>query len=94
MRQTQASRRIAELREQLARHDYAYYVLAAPVISDRDYDRLFEELKAIEAEFPDLVTPDSPTQRVGGQPLEGFSQVAHAVPMLSIDNTYNEGELR
>jgi len=68
--------------------------LAAPVISDRDYDRLFEELKAIEAEFPDLVTPDSPTQRVGGQPLEGFSQVAHAVPMLSIDNTYNEGELR
>lgn len=94
MRQTQASRRIAELREQLAKHDYAYYVLAAPVISDRDYDRLFEELKAIEAEFPDLVTPDSPTQRVGGQPLEGFSQVAHTVPMLSIDNTYNEGELR
>ncbi len=94
MTRTQAGRRVSELREEIARHDYAYYVLAEPHISDREYDRLFAELKVLEAEFPDLVTPDSPTQRVGEQPLGRFTQVAHAVPMLSIDNTYNEGELR
>ncbi|HOA73268.1 MAG TPA: NAD-dependent DNA ligase LigA [Phycisphaerae bacterium] len=87
-------KRAAELREEIRRHDYAYYVLAEPVISDREYDRLFAELKQLEAEHPELVTPDSPTQRVGGQPLSGFRQVRHAVPMLSIDNTYNESELR
>jgi len=87
-------KRAAELREEIRRHDYAYYVLAEPVISDREYDRLFAELKQLEAEHPELVTPDSPTQRVGGQPLSEFRQVRHAVPMLSIDNTYNESELR
>ncbi len=94
MTHREAERRVGQLREEIRRHDYAYYVLAQPVISDREYDRLFEELKRIEADHPDLVTPDSPSQRVGGQPLKGFRQVAHAVPMLSIDNTYNEADLR
>lgn len=94
MKKKSPDKRIAELREEIRRHDYAYYVLAEPVISDREYDALFAELKRLEAEHPDLVTPDSPTQRVGGQPLEGFKQVRHSVPMLSIDNTYNEAELR
>ncbi|GMV95876.1 MAG: DNA ligase [Phycisphaerae bacterium] len=94
MTKSAAATRIAELREQIARHDYAYYVEAAPLISDREYDRLFEELVRLEAEHPELVTPDSPTQRVAGAPLEGFRPVRHAVPMLSIDNTYNEAELR
>ena len=87
-------REIAELREQIRRHDYLYYVEGRPEISDRDYDRLFSSLKELEAAHPELVTPDSPTQRVGGAPLEGFAHVTHAVPMLSIDNTYNEGEVR
>lgn len=90
----QASKRVAELRDEINQHDYNYYVLAAPTISDRDYDRLLEELRELEKQYPDLLSPDSPTQRVGGQPLEGFEQVRHAVPMLSIDNTYNEEELR
>lgn len=85
---------IEELREEIRRHDHLYYVLAKPEISDRDYDRLYERLRTLEAEHPSLVTPDSPTQRVGGRPLEGFAQVRHAVPMLSIDNTYDEGEVR
>ena len=78
--------RVAELREQIARHDYAYYVQAEPAISDREYDALFAELKEIEKEHPELVAPDSPTQRVGGAPLPEFAQVRHSVPMLSIDN--------
>jgi DNA ligase (NAD+) len=82
------------LREEIRRHDYLYYVLARPEISDRQYDRLMERLKKLESEHPEFVTPDSPTQRVGGEPLEGFAPVRHAVPMLSIDNTYNEQELR
>jgi len=94
MTHREAEKRVGQLREEIRRHDYAYYVLAEPVISDREYDKLFEELKRLEAEHPDLVTSDSPTQRVGGQPLKGFRQVAHAVPMLSIDNTYNEADLR
>ncbi|HOW19069.1 MAG TPA: NAD-dependent DNA ligase LigA, partial [Phycisphaerae bacterium] len=85
---------IERLREEIRRHDYLYYVLARPEISDREYDRLFDRLKKLESEHPDLVTPDSPTQRVGDRPLEGFAQVRHAVPMLSIDNTYTEGEVR
>lgn len=94
MDRNQAAKRIEELRREIRRHDRLYYVEARPEISDREYDRLFEELKRLEAKFPDLITPDSPTQRVGGEPLEGFRQVRHAVPMLSIDNTYNEQELR
>lgn len=86
--------RITLLRRQIAEHDHRYYVLAEPTISDREYDQLYDELKRLEAEYPDLVTPDSPTQRVGGAPLTAFRQVRHSVPMLSIDNTYNEGELR
>ncbi|NLX15296.1 MAG: NAD-dependent DNA ligase LigA [Phycisphaerales bacterium] len=90
----EAEKTIAELREQISRHDYLYYVLAEPEISDQHYDKLYRQLLDLETQYPDLVTPESPTQRVGGQPLEGFAQVTHAVPMLSIDNTYNEGELR
>ncbi|MBN1488301.1 MAG: NAD-dependent DNA ligase LigA [Phycisphaerae bacterium] len=89
-----AERQIQKLRETLRRHDHLYYVLAQPEISDREYDRLFEQLKKLEEQHPELITPDSPTQRVSGRPLEGFTQVRHAVPMLSIDNTYNEAELR
>ena len=80
----EAGQRVRELREALARHNYQYYVLDAPLIADADYDRLFRELQAIEASHPELVTPDSPTQRVGGQALEMFAPVRHAVPMLSI----------
>lgn len=79
-----AARRSAELRRLLQHHNYLYYVLDAPEIPDAEYDRLFRELQRIEAEHPELVTPDSPTQRVGGTPLERFAQVTHAVPMLSI----------
>jgi len=87
-------KRIEQLREQIRRHDHLYYVLNQPQISDRQYDKLFSELKAIEQANPQLITPDSPTQRVSGQPLEGFATVRHAVPMLSIDNTYSPEELR
>src|SRR5262245_13784741 len=86
--------RIVELRRQIDRHNYLYYVDAKPEISDRDFDRLLDELQALESQHPELVTPDSPTQRVGGQPIEGFRTVKHREPMLSIDNTYNAGELR
>ena len=83
-----------ELRSELNRHNYLYYVEAKPEISDREYDRMMARLTELEAEHPELVTSDSPTQRVGGQPLEGFATVRHAVPMLSIDNTYSYDELR
>ena len=86
--------RMERLREQLRHHDYLYYVLAQPEISDREYDRLMEDLKKLEAKHPELVAPDSPTQRVGGEPIAGFQQVRHALPMLSIDNTYSREELR
>ncbi len=89
-----AARRAAELRRQIDHHNYLYYVQAKPEISDREFDRLLEELRAIEAEHPELVTPDSPTQRVGGEPIEGFRTVTHREPMLSIDNTYNPDQLR
>jgi DNA ligase (NAD+) len=86
--------KIDDLRRQIDRHNYLYYVEAAPEISDLEFDRLLEKLKNLEAEHPELVTADSPTQRVGGQPIAGFRQVEHRVPMLSIDNTYNEPDLR
>jgi DNA ligase (NAD+) len=94
MTRTEAQKRIPLLRDEIRQHDYRYYVLAEPIISDLEYDKLYKELKDLEAQFPDLITADSPTQRVGGRPLEGFEQVTHAVSMLSIDNTYNEAELR
>lgn len=87
-------KRIEELRDEIRRHDWLYFVLAQPEISDPDYDRLVRELRDLEAAHPDLVTPDSPTQRVGGEPIAGFEHVAHAVPMLSVDNTYSEAEVR
>ena len=89
-----AQQRIERLREKIRRHDHLYYVLDAPEISDRQYDELFAELKQLEADHPQLVTEDSPTQRVAGRPLEMFETVAHSVPMLSIDNTYSAEELR
>src|SRR5436309_2468317 len=91
---TSAAKRAAELRRQIDYHNYKYYVEAKPEISDREFDRLLEELRALEAKHPELVTPDSPTQRVGGQPIEGFQTVTHRVPMLSIDNSYNPDDLR
>lgn len=85
--------RIEELRREIERHNRLYYVEAKPEVSDRQFDKLLEELEQLEAEHPDLVTPDSPTQRVGGEPIEGFETVRHAVPMLSIANTYDEDEV-
>ena len=87
-------RRTEELRRLLRRHDHLYYVLATPEISDFEYDQLFSELKELEADHPELMTPNSPTQRVGGRPLDGLVQVAHAHPMLSLDNSYSKEELR
>ena len=89
-----ANKRIERLRNEIRRHDYLYYVLNQPQISDRQYDKLFAELKALEQANPELVTPDSPTQRVSGRPLEGFAPVRHTIPMLSMDNTYSADELR
>ena len=85
---------IERLRAEIRRHNRLYYVEAAPEISDREFDELLKRLEALEAEHPELVTPDSPTQQVGGEPIEGFASVGHAAPMLSIDNTYNLDELR
>jgi DNA ligase (NAD+) len=87
-------KRAAELRRLIEHHTHKYYVDAAPEIADRDFDKLLEELKEIETAHPELVTPDSPTQRVGGAPIEGFATVVHREPMLSIDNTYSSDELR
>jgi DNA ligase (NAD+) len=87
-----AARSVA-LREQLAGHDYRYYVLDEPTVSDSEYDGLMQELKALEAQHPDLITPDSPTQRVGGTPVSDFGVVEHAVPMLSLDNGFSEQDL-
>ena len=88
-----ATQRADELRAELRRHEHLYYVLDAPEISDAAYDALMNELKRIEAAHPELVTPDSPTQRVGGKPAEGFRKVAHSRPMLSLDNAYSTEEL-
>jgi DNA ligase (NAD+) len=89
-----AAKRAEELRRLLNHHNYLYYVEAKPEISDREFDRLLDELKQLETKHPELFTPDSPTQRVGGQAIEGFRTVRHREVMLSIDNTYNAGELR
>jgi DNA ligase (NAD+) len=89
-----AAARIASLREQLVAHDYRYHVLDDPTVSDSEYDGLMQELKALEAEHPELITPDSPTQRVGGAPVAAFGVVEHAVPMLSLDNGFSEQDAR
>lgn len=85
--------RLQRLREEVAFHDYRYYVLDDPVITDAEYDDLLRELARLEAEHPELVTPDSPTQRVAGRPLEGFASVRHPVPLLSLANVFDAGEL-
>jgi len=87
-------KQIEALRRKIRRQDHLYYVLNAPEISDREYDELFAELKKLEKEYPELITADSPTQRVAGKPLENFQTVRHSVPMLSMDNTYSAEELR
>jgi DNA ligase (NAD+) len=86
--------RIDALREELRHHEYLYYIQDAPEWTDAQYDARINQLRALEAEHPELLTPDSPTQRVGGKPKEGFAKVAHSRPMLSLDNAYNEEELR
>jgi DNA ligase (NAD+) len=86
--------RVEALRDTIRRHEYLYYVLDNPEITDAQFDQLMIELKKLEAEHPELVTPDSPSQRVGGKPREGFLKARHSSPMLSLDNTYSEDELR
>ena len=86
--------KIEALREKIRHHEYLYYVLDAPEITDLQFDQLMIELKQLESEHPELVTPDSPTQRVGGKPREGFLKAPHSSPMLSLDNTYSQDELR
>lgn len=88
-----ARKRIEQLRTLIRQYDYAYYVEAQPLISDRDYDKLFAELVELERQYPDLITPDSPTQRVGGEPLSEFAHVQHRRPMLSLANTYTQEEV-
>src|SRR5437660_4624838 len=92
--ETQAARRMKQLRDEIRKHDRLYYEEAAPIISDREYDRLYKELVELEGHFHDLVTHDSPTQRVGEKPLKAFEQVPHLIPMLSLDNTYSEEEVK
>ncbi|PYJ15980.1 MAG: DNA ligase (NAD(+)) LigA [Verrucomicrobia bacterium] len=94
MERKEPERKIAQLREEIRKHDRLYYEEAAPIISDHEYDRLYKELVDLETQFPDLLTPDSPTQRVGGKPLLAFEQVRHLIPMLSLDNTYSEAEVK
>jgi len=94
MTPAQAKARHAELSEEIRRHDHAYYVEAKPIITDREYDRLYKELIDLEKQFPTLVTPDSPSQRVGGQPLGKFETSQHLAPMMSLDNTYSQAEVR
>src|SRR5215475_5207990 len=91
---TPPEERLKELRDLIRHHEERYYVLNTPEVSDEEFDRLLHELEALEAQYPDLVTADSPTQRVAGRPIEGFATVQHLLPMLSLDNAYNDEELR
>src|SRR5207248_4672446 len=88
------ARETEKLREELRRHEHLYYVLDQPEISDAEYDVLMRRLQELEAQHPELATPDSPTQRVGGKPREGFVKVRHSSAMLSLDNALNEAEMR
>ncbi|MEO0079830.1 MAG: NAD-dependent DNA ligase LigA [candidate division WOR-3 bacterium] len=94
MTKAQAKAEIERLRKEINEHNYRYYVLAQPTISDYEFDQLMKRLKNLEVQFPEFITPDSPTQRVGGEPLKEFATVVHEVPMLSLDNTYSYDELR
>jgi DNA ligase (NAD+) len=87
-------KRVAELRQQIDYHNYRYYVLDSPVIADAEYDRLLRELQELEAQHPELITPDSPTQRIGAKPSAAFGEVSHRVPMTSMDNAFDETEVR
>src|SRR4051812_21499762 len=86
--------RLTSLREEIRHHEERYYVHNDPEIADDTFDALLKELEALEREHPDLITPDSPTQRVAGRPVEGFETAEHMMPMLSLDNAYSEAELR
>src|SRR5688572_17775217 len=86
--------RLKQLRDAIRHHEERYYLLNDPEISDEEFDRLLHELEALEREYPDLVTPDSPSQRVAGRPADGFATVEHIAPMLSLDNAYTQAELR
>src|SRR3990172_12979146 len=90
----QVKARIEELGRLINRHNYRYYVLDSPEVSDAEYDEMVQELKRLEAEHPEFITPDSPTQRVGAAPLEEFGTVEHPVPMLSLANAFDNAELR
>jgi DNA ligase (NAD+) len=94
VKEKQAVQKIKRLRKEIEYHNYRYYVLDQPTVSDYEYDQLYKKLEALEREFPNLVTPDSPTQRVGGTPLKAFRSVKHRYKMLSLDNTYSEEEVR
>lgn len=94
MKKAEAQQRLEELREIIRGHDYQYYVLDNPVISDFDYDRFMQELLALENNFPELVTADSPSQRVGGEPLAEFTAYHHRTPLLSLSNAYDSDDLR
>jgi len=93
-KETEFERKIQKLRDEIRRHEHLYHVLDSPEITDADFDLLMQELKQLEAAHPELITPDSPSQRVGGKPREGFGKVAHSRPMLSLDNAFSEDELR
>lgn len=88
-----ALKEIKNLRAQIDEHNYRYHVLDDPLISDAEYDHLFQRLKALETKFPSLITPESPTQRVGSEPLKEFSEVKHQVPMLSLDNAFTDKDI-
>src|ERR1700722_4038892 len=93
-RSLSSDQQIQELRDQIRHHEHLYYVEDSPELTDAQYDALMNTLKKLEAEHPELVTADSPSQRVGGKPKEGFAKLPHSRPMLSLDNAYNETELR
>ena len=94
MDKRQASRRAKELRSQLQVHNYLYHVQQSPVISDGEFDRLLNELRSIEADFPDLITEDLPTRKVGGQVAEKFARIRHPAPILSLGNTFSPDDIR
>lgn len=94
MTEQEAKKKLESLREVLAQYNYEYHVLDKPSVPDAEYDQKMQELKQIEEQYPHLITPDSPSQRVGGEPLEGFQKVTHRVPMLSLGNAFNEEDLK
>ena len=94
MSKIDAEKEIKKLREKINHHNYKYYVENIPEISDYEFDFLLKKLEKLESKFPELIVPESPTQRVGGKPLDSFTTVEHKTPMLSLDNTYNSDDLK